>query len=220
MIHINKPPRLKEQLNSLTINPEFENWHAYKNDNMKSVMLHLCLNMVYDDTLHPVWHIPLGRCELITSSETIADKLGYSSNDVRECLYKLQKAGDIEIESLNGNDMKILVLLPMTFRDSPNAEQRLLEQDNCWIVAHPQYSKPWQIILDCAHRKDKPFAFLKRGVLCVCQRDECIRTMSDWAIAFGPEWTRHKVRTFFEHLKRQRMIQTQNAQVATRLRVL
>ena len=88
---------------------------------------------------------------------------------------------------------------------------------NHWIFDNPEYFRAWVIILmEVNHEKSK---VLVKNHLIECGRGESLKSLETWASVFGPGWTKKKVLTFFNLLKKDTMIVTESVTVTTRLTV-
>ena len=79
------------------------------------------------------------------------------------------------------------------------------------------YLKAWLGILLPVNHKDKKV--LVCGELIECKRGQSILSLSGWSKCFGKGWTMQRVRTFFELLKNDSMINTEGLRKTTRLTV-
>jgi hypothetical protein len=86
-----------------------------------------------------------------------------------------------------------------------------------WIWTDPVYLKAWiTMIMDCNHQSK---SVLIKGQLLECNRGQSLNSLQTWAIIFGRGWTLQKVRTFFELLKKEHMINTEGLKNTTRLTI-
>lgn len=89
-----------------------------------------------------------------------------------------------------------------------------------WIVGDPYYFSAWIIILlevNHDHRVKKKV--IKKQIV-ECGRGQSIKSIDTWATVFGSKhWTRQKVRTFFQLLEKDGMINQENLSVTTRLTI-
>lgn len=85
-----------------------------------------------------------------------------------------------------------------------------------WIFENPEYLKAWiTILLDVNHSKQKK---LIKGKMIICERGQSIKSVGSWAKTFG--WTEKRVRTFFNRLILDGMIEREPVYgVTTRLSV-
>ena len=89
-----------------------------------------------------------------------------------------------------------------------------------WIIGDPYYFSAWiMMLLEVNHdRKVKKKIIAKRVI--ECGRGQSIKSVDTWATVFGSKhWTRQKVRTFFQLLEKDGMINQENLVVTTRLSV-
>lgn len=86
-----------------------------------------------------------------------------------------------------------------------------------WIWSNPDYVKAWlTILLTVNHEEVK---VLIHGELIICGRGQSILSLQSWVKLFGRKWTIQKVRTFFDLLKLDEMINTEGLRKTTRLTV-
>lgn len=86
-----------------------------------------------------------------------------------------------------------------------------------WIFANADYFRAWiTILLTVNHEEAK---ILIHGELIICGRGQSLLSLNNWAKLFGRKWTVQKVRTFFELLKNDSMINTEGLRKTTRLTV-
>jgi hypothetical protein len=86
-----------------------------------------------------------------------------------------------------------------------------------WIYENPDYLRAWiALLIEVNHTPDK--VLIKSKLLNVA-RGQSVKSLDTWASIFGHGWTKQKVRTFFRLLENDRMINTQNEHVTTRLTV-
>jgi uncharacterized phage protein (TIGR02220 family) len=89
-------------------------------------------------------------------------------------------------------------------------------KDN-WIYDNPDYLKAWiTILMEVNHKGNK---VLIGSELVDCPRGSSLNSLSTWANKFGNNWTVRKVRTFFQLLGNDEMIDTQGLRKTTRLSV-
>jgi len=86
-----------------------------------------------------------------------------------------------------------------------------------WIWDDPDYLKAWICILLMANHEDKKV--LINCELIECKRGQSVMSVSSWAKIFGKGWTRQRVRTFFELLKNDSMINQEGLNKTTRLTI-
>lgn len=86
-----------------------------------------------------------------------------------------------------------------------------------WIWDNPMYLKAWIAILMQVNHEDNKV--LIHGELIICKRGQSLLSSENWCKVLGKHWTRQKVRTFFELLKNDSMIETENMRKTTRLTV-
>ena len=87
-----------------------------------------------------------------------------------------------------------------------------------WIFENEKYLKAWLImILEMNHTEKKS---LIEGELVICKRGEKIYSISTWCKIFGNGWSRQKVRTFFNLLEKDKMIQQKGMQKTTSITIL
>lgn len=86
-----------------------------------------------------------------------------------------------------------------------------------WIWENPVYLKGWIAILMHVNHADTKV--LINSQLVDCRRGQSLLSVDNWCDILGKRWTRQKVRTFFELLKKDSMINTENLRKTTRLTV-
>jgi len=87
-----------------------------------------------------------------------------------------------------------------------------------WIHENPLYFRAWcDILMEVNHKGKKT---LIDGELIECKRGEAVYSIKSWIKIFGREWSRQKVRTFFELLERDSMIVTIGLRKTTKLTVV
>lgn len=86
-----------------------------------------------------------------------------------------------------------------------------------WIWRNESYLKAWITILLTVNHDPK--RVLISGELIDCGRGQSLLSLSNWANTFGNNWSIQKVRTFFELLERDSMINTEGLHKTTRLTV-
>lgn len=94
-------------------------------------------------------------------------------------------------------------------------------QDN-WIWSNSTYLRAWIIILFTVNYEDKKV--LIHGNIIECKRGQSLLSLDHWVDKFGiskksGSWTIQKVRTFFNLLQKDNMIQCENVSKTTRLTV-
>jgi hypothetical protein len=89
-----------------------------------------------------------------------------------------------------------------------------------WIVSDPYYFSAWiMILLEVNHDFDPVKVVISKRVI-ECGRGQSVKSVDTWATVFGSKyWTRQKVRTFFQLLEKDGMINQENLVVTTRLSV-
>ncbi|MDX9789299.1 MAG: hypothetical protein GX158_12080 [Bacteroidales bacterium] len=86
-----------------------------------------------------------------------------------------------------------------------------------WIWDNPSYFKAWiSILLTVNHDDNK---VLINGEIIECKRGQSLYSLEGWVKVFGKGWTKQKVRTFFNLLKSDAMINTEGLRKTTRLTV-
>lgn len=90
--------------------------------------------------------------------------------------------------------------------------------DKHWVWENESYFKAWITILLRVNFEDRKT--LVSGELIDCKRGQSLYSLKTWAKIFGKNWTIQRVRTFFELLKKEHMINTEGLQKTTRLTVL
>jgi hypothetical protein len=86
-----------------------------------------------------------------------------------------------------------------------------------WVWNDSLYLKAWLGILLTVNHEDKKI--LIQGELIECKRGQSLLSLSGWVKCFGKKWTMQRVRTFFELLKSDQMIETEGLRKTTRLTV-
>lgn len=86
-----------------------------------------------------------------------------------------------------------------------------------WIFKDSSYLKAWIIILLTVNHEDKKVLIEKE--LIECKRGQSLYSLMGWCKLFGRGWTIQKVRTYFELLKNDSMINTEGLRKTTRLTV-
>jgi hypothetical protein len=90
--------------------------------------------------------------------------------------------------------------------------------ENHWVWQNEVYLKAWLTILLNVNYEDK--RILISGELIECTRGQSLMSLKSWANLFGKKWTIQKVRTFFELLESDSMINTTGLRKTTRLTVI
>jgi len=98
---------MNEMSGYIKLHRSFRNWEWYTNKVVAHVYLHLLLCANYQpDT----WHgVEVGCGQLITGRKSIAEKLGFSEQQVRTALANLQKSGYITIKPTNKYSLVTIV---------------------------------------------------------------------------------------------------------------
>jgi len=87
-----------------------------------------------------------------------------------------------------------------------------------WIYENPEYFRAWvTMLMEVNHSDNK---VLIHGEIINCKRGESVHSLKSWAKLFGKKWSIQKVRTFFELLKNDFMIETKGLSKTTRLSIL
>lgn len=86
-----------------------------------------------------------------------------------------------------------------------------------WIWKNPAYLKAWINILLTVNFEDKKV--LIESELIDCKRGQALLSLQSWVKILGPGWTLQRVRTFFNLLKDDGMIDTEGMRKTTRLTV-
>ena len=86
-----------------------------------------------------------------------------------------------------------------------------------WIIKNPHYFKAWIIMLITVNYEDKKC--LIHGEILECKRGQSILSLDSWVKTFSNGWTKQKVRTFFELLKNDSMIELEGLRKTTRLTI-
>jgi len=86
-----------------------------------------------------------------------------------------------------------------------------------WIWNNPIYLKAWMTMIIVVNYEESKS--LIHGELIICKRGQSLLSLNSWAEKFGKEWTIQKVRTFFELLKNDSMIELEGLQRRTRLTI-
>jgi len=86
-----------------------------------------------------------------------------------------------------------------------------------WIINNAEYFRAWFLILcNVNHAANK---VLIGSDLVECKRGESLKSIKSWNKVFGPSWTRQKIRTFFNLLENDSMINHQATSKTTKLTV-
>ena len=82
-----------------------------------------------------------------------------------------------------------------------------------------EYSKlqAWMDIVIESGLHDKPIEVDIKGRKIICDKNECIKSISDWSKRWN--WTKVRVQRFINKLSEEGMIETTNEVVATKIRV-
>ena len=88
---------------------------------------------------------------------------------------------------------------------------------NHWVYEKPEYLHAWITILMTVNHEDKKS--LIYGEVIECKRGQSLLSLYSWAKLFGRKWSIQKVRTFFDLLKSDAMINTEGLRKTTRLTV-
>jgi len=86
-----------------------------------------------------------------------------------------------------------------------------------WIFSDAEKLRAWMIILFTVNFEDKKQMI--EGEIIECKRGQSILSLNSWAEKFGRKWSIQKVRTFFNLLKKDKMITTEGLRKTTRLTV-
>lgn len=86
-----------------------------------------------------------------------------------------------------------------------------------WVFSDAEKFRAWMIILFTVNFEPKKQ--LIEGELIECERGQSIYSLNSWAGKFGKKWSVQKVRTFFDLLKKDKMITTEGLRKTTRLTV-
>lgn len=86
-----------------------------------------------------------------------------------------------------------------------------------WIWKDANYLKAWIAIIMIVNHEDKKI--LIENELIDCNRGQSLNSLASWANIFGNNWSIQKVRTFFDLLKKDSMINTEGLRKTTRLTV-
>lgn len=86
-----------------------------------------------------------------------------------------------------------------------------------WIWKDEMYLKAWLAILLAVNHEDSKS--LIQGELIECKRGQSLMSLQSWVKLFGKHWTLQRVRTFFNLLKDDQMINTEGLRKTTRLTV-
>ena len=87
-----------------------------------------------------------------------------------------------------------------------------------WIYQKPEYLKAFLDIVLEVNFKDT--TVLIEGEIIECKRGQKLYSLDSWAKVFGSGWTKQKVRTFFNLLKKDKIINTEGMRKTTRLTVV
>jgi len=86
-----------------------------------------------------------------------------------------------------------------------------------WIFDKPEYLKAWICLLIEANHTGKKT--LIEGEIIECGRGESVNSLKTWAGIFGKKWTVQRVRTFFNLLSEDGMIEAKGLRKTTRVTV-
>jgi hypothetical protein len=86
-----------------------------------------------------------------------------------------------------------------------------------WVFVDP-YFRAWVIILFSVNWEDKKT--LIHGEIMECKRGQSLLSIDSWVKLFGRPWSPHKIRTFFDLLKTDNMINIEGLRKTTLLTVL
>lgn len=86
-----------------------------------------------------------------------------------------------------------------------------------WIWDNSDYLKAWIHILISVNIEEKDVLIF--GELLKCGRGQSLNSLQTWAKLFGKNWSIQRVRTFFDLLKHDQMINTEGLHKTTRLTV-
>lgn len=86
-----------------------------------------------------------------------------------------------------------------------------------WIFDNPDYLKAWITIILTVNHEDRKVVV--RGELLECNRGQSLLSLTNWAKLFGKKWSIQRLRTFFELLKHDSMINSEGLKYTTRLTV-
>lgn len=87
-----------------------------------------------------------------------------------------------------------------------------------WIYSNNAYFSAFvKMLFEVNFEDAKPI--LIKGRFVDCKRGQSLNCLDTWVSVFGKGWSKQKVRTFFELLKRDEIINTENLVVTTRLTI-
>lgn len=86
-----------------------------------------------------------------------------------------------------------------------------------WIWNNPVFLKAWITLIIAVNYEEKKS--LIHGELISCKRGQSLFSLNTWVKQFGKGWTVQKVRTFFELLKNDSMIEVEGLRKTTRLTI-
>lgn len=86
-----------------------------------------------------------------------------------------------------------------------------------WVYDNPEYFKAWITMLMEVNHQDK--MVLIANDLIDCPRGSSLNSLQTWVNILGKEWTMRKIRTFFELLEKDGMIDKQGLSKTTRLSI-
>ena len=87
-----------------------------------------------------------------------------------------------------------------------------------WIYANNDYFAAWIKMLLTVNFKDGKPQMIK-GVSVDCKRGQSTNSLDTWVALLGKGWSKQRVRTFFKLLERDKIINTENLKVTTRLTI-
>lgn len=87
-----------------------------------------------------------------------------------------------------------------------------------WIFENELYLKAWiTMLLEMNHTEHKSII---EGEIIVCSRGQKVYSLSTWAKVFGSKWSVKKVRTFFNLLEKDKMIDREGLRKTTRVTII
>lgn len=134
-------------------------WEWYKNQNVKDVFLHLCLNANFKENNFEGVRIKPGQ--LVTSQSHLAEELGLSRQKIRTALKNLERTGEITMEPTNKFTMITIVnwgkyqIQDLELTNNPTSEQPTVNQQQ--TSEQPQLNNDNNLIME-ERKKDSQTA--------------------------------------------------------------
>ena len=88
---------------------------------------------------------------------------------------------------------------------------------NNWVYDNPEYFRAWIAMLLEVNHKDRKI--LIGSDLIECPRGSSLNSLQTWVKLLGKDWTMRKIRTFFQLLEKDGMIDKQGLRKTTRLSI-